>query len=140
MGIVASGADTYVWNTGVSTDFIQDTPSATITYSVTGTNAIGCTGAATITVTVIDCSNGISEASSSANVLIVPNPTSGVFTIQSDVIISKIEIVNLLGEKIYEAPINAARSLIDLSPHPQGIYFIHLTTSKGMAVKKIMKE
>ena len=49
--LTASGTDNYIWSTGGNTSSITVTPSATTTYTVTGTNA-GCTGTATISVTV----------------------------------------------------------------------------------------
>ncbi|MBQ7490401.1 MAG: gliding motility-associated C-terminal domain-containing protein [Bacteroidales bacterium] len=42
--LTASGADTYVWNTGETTASITVTPSAQSVYTVTGTTAAGCVG------------------------------------------------------------------------------------------------
>jgi choice-of-anchor A domain-containing protein len=50
--ILASGASTYVWNTGANTASLWVMPNATITYKVTGTAANGCTATATSVVTV----------------------------------------------------------------------------------------
>ncbi|MBI3501305.1 MAG: gliding motility-associated C-terminal domain-containing protein [Bacteroidetes bacterium] len=54
----ASGASNYVWSpaTGLSNPNISNpvaNPSATTTYTVTGTDAIGCTGTNTVSVTVL---------------------------------------------------------------------------------------
>jgi hypothetical protein len=46
-----SGANTYTWNNGVSNG-VAFTPAATQTYTVTGTNANGCSNTAQVTVTV----------------------------------------------------------------------------------------
>ena len=46
-----SGATSYTWNNGISNG-VAFTPSATTTYTVTGTDANGCTNTATTTVTV----------------------------------------------------------------------------------------
>jgi hypothetical protein len=46
-----SGASSYLWNNGV-TNAVAFTPNATQTYTVTGTDANGCTNTAQITVTV----------------------------------------------------------------------------------------
>ena len=46
-----SGANTYTWNNGVSNG-VAFTPAATQTYTVTGTNANGCSNNAQVTVTV----------------------------------------------------------------------------------------
>jgi hypothetical protein len=46
-----SGADTYQWDNNVQ-DGVSFTPAATQTYTVTGTNANGCSNTAQVTVTV----------------------------------------------------------------------------------------
>ncbi len=46
-----TGAATYVWTGGV-TDGVSFVPASTLTYTVTGTDANGCTNTATTTVTV----------------------------------------------------------------------------------------
>lgn len=55
--LTGSGAVTYVWNPGnLSGNPVNVTPASTTTYTVTGTNAAGCTGTASVTVTVQTCS------------------------------------------------------------------------------------
>lgn len=52
-----SGAATYVWNPGnLPGSSVVVSPPATTTYTVTGTNAAGCTNTAQVTVTVQPCS------------------------------------------------------------------------------------
>ncbi|MFN5183829.1 MAG: beta strand repeat-containing protein [Bacteroidota bacterium] len=50
--LTASGANTYFWNTGVSTASVTLSPSAVTTYTVTGTNASGCSNTQTVTINV----------------------------------------------------------------------------------------
>ena len=50
--LTASGASTYLWNTGATTASITATPSITSTYTVVGTAVTGCTNSAVGTVTV----------------------------------------------------------------------------------------
>jgi len=57
-----SGASTYTWNNGVSNG-VAFTPASTQTYTVTGTNANGCTNTAQVQVTV----NGLPDSTISAN-------------------------------------------------------------------------
>src|SRR5690606_18969269 len=54
--LTGSGADSYTWTGGV-VDGLSFTPLTVgpTTYTVTGTNAFGCEGTASITITVIDC-------------------------------------------------------------------------------------
>jgi hypothetical protein len=49
-----------------------------------------------------------------------------------------IEILNVLGEKIYFSTVNGNKINIDISGEPKGIYFIKLRTAQGLAVKKIV--
>lgn len=50
--LTASGAATYVWSDGATTAANTVTPAATTVYTVTGSDANGCTGTATATVNV----------------------------------------------------------------------------------------
>ena len=50
--LTASGATTYLWNNGLTTTSITVSPTVNTTYTVTGTNATGCSGTASKIVTV----------------------------------------------------------------------------------------
>ena len=50
--ILASGASTYTWNTGVISSSISVSPTITTNYSVVGTNSLGCVNTKTLTVVV----------------------------------------------------------------------------------------
>ena len=50
--LTASGAITYTWNTGATTTVIVVSPTVTTTYTVTGSNAGGCTNSKTVSVVV----------------------------------------------------------------------------------------
>ncbi|MEY8861382.1 hypothetical protein, partial [Tenacibaculum singaporense] len=49
--LTGGGADSYVWDNGVS-DGVSFVPTATTTYTVTGTDANGCENTAQVTITV----------------------------------------------------------------------------------------
>jgi hypothetical protein len=44
----------------------------------------------------------------------------------------------MLGEKILEQNISSPKTEINLSNHPNGIYFVQLKSSDGIATKKII--
>ena len=58
VNLTASGASSYVWNTGMMGAVLTVSPTQTFTYVVTGTSAEGCTSTASHTVTV----NGLPTA------------------------------------------------------------------------------
>jgi hypothetical protein len=68
------------------------------------------------------------------NIKIYPNPVKDELRIESgDLKIESVEILDLSGKKI-------STNSIDVSPLPQGIYFVKLETEKGIVTKKIIKE
>lgn len=84
-------------------------------------------------------SSGIlNPGSPHSNVLIYPNPSNGKFTIQSPEKISGMEIVNLLGEQVSEVIDSGSKIQIDISNRPEGIYFVKISTDKGIATRKIV--
>lgn len=50
--ITASGANSYTWSNGLNTSTISVSPTITTTYSVIGTNSIGCTSIKVSTITI----------------------------------------------------------------------------------------
>ena len=85
--------------------------------------------------------SGVAELNNNIEVILSPNPTTGIFTIvTSEITPSQIIITNMLGEKIYSSLINSPKSEIDLSKHPSGIYFLNIKTPNGITVRKIIKE
>lgn len=93
-------------------------------------------GSYTLTVTA-----GINELNDDQKVNIFPNPVHGIISIESDKKISTVEIMNLVGEKIYSGNINGELSAkIDLSSQPKGMYFIRIKSDGASAVKKIFIE
>ena len=136
--------NTYSWSpsTGLNSTNTANpsaNPTTTTTYTLTITDSLGCSSKDQIIVTVINCV-GINEVKNEVSLQIYPNPTSGIFTIQSSEKNYTIEIINLLGEKIYSSTINSNKSEIDLSKQPQGIYFIKMNSVKGTSIKKLIKE
>ncbi|MBI5916145.1 MAG: tandem-95 repeat protein [Bacteroidetes bacterium] len=53
--LTASGGDSYFWSTGETTSSINVTPASTTNYSVTVSNAMGCSDEDQLTVTVTYC-------------------------------------------------------------------------------------
>jgi hypothetical protein len=83
-------------------------------------------------------SNDVNEISARKDVRIFPNPADGIFTVQCDTEITKVEIYNTLGEIIFVSEIKNASRQFDLSEQPPGIYFITVQTEKSSVTSKII--
>jgi len=83
---------------------------------------------------------GTSENSSNNKPVVYPNPSKGIFTIQSSVPIGNtpmVEIYNMVGEKVYSSPMNQTL-IIDFSTRPDGVYFYQLKGSGSTQTGKII--
>ncbi len=88
---------------------------------------------------VVNSTMGISHQEA-FNVKVFPNPVSETVFVEAGEIITNLEIVDPAGHSlIYQAFENRNASL-DISELANGIYFLKLTTVKGLAVKKILKK
>ena len=131
--LVASGAETYEWSTGDTTESITVTPIDVTTYTVTGTDANGCTATATITVMPTE---GVGESYTEVN--IYPNPVSDKLIVEAENI-SRIAILDLVGQVVYQTETSGSSVTLDLSSFAAGSYFINVTTDKGQVVRKMVK-
>ena len=133
VGIFASGANSYSWNTGSTDSHITDSPSVTTTYIVTGTNAAGCAGIATIKIDVYNCATAVAEINSaSSNAVVFPSP----FSESAVVALSgeegtqqhEIKIYDLLGNEVRSINFTGKQTSIERGSLSEGVYLYHLTS------------
>jgi hypothetical protein len=120
------------FNPGVAGGGLHD-----IIYTYTDVN--NCSNSDTAQI-YVDLCTGIESFSVNQNISIIPNPNNGIFSLNSFNKISSIEIVNVLGEKIYSSVINSNKLEIDLSTQPRGIYFVEVMVGNERRTKKIILE
>jgi PKD repeat protein len=110
-------------------------------YSVTVTDANGCTKAATGTVAVGP--NGIATNGLENKISVYPNPSQGNINIDfslnesSDVVIT---VFNVIGEQLHTLRKEAIKDInlnVDLSSYAKGLYFVEIKTNNGTVLKKI---
>jgi hypothetical protein len=127
--LTAGGAITYVWSVPGSAASVTVVPAVDIAYlyTVTGTDANGCSKSATITINAKNCT-GLKDGLSDGGVSVFPNPNKGVFTISvprgDDV--SKLLVYDVKGSCILFKKIESGNFTVDLSNQPDGTYFITL--------------
>jgi hypothetical protein len=110
----------------------------TLTYLFTDAN--GCDGTATVVITVNACV-GIAESTFSTDIVIYPNPTTGVFTMtfaQDGPFV--VNIMSVDGKVIASEQRtngNAPQSF-DLSGYPKGVYLLEVQNATGRSFSKIV--
>lgn len=83
----------------------------------------------------------VNSISANNSVSVYPNPSTGLFVIRSEAKLTHIEMLTVLGEKVFSKPIYKKISEIDISSQPSGIYFLKIVKLDGsIVVKKIIKQ
>ena len=132
----ASGAAVYSWQpNGASGAQVTVTPAASTSYSVTGTDANGCSTSTVAAVTVDNCV-GI-EKTAGEEVNIYPNPSQGRLSIalKSAGNDATVKIYNAVSQLVYTAEISGTDHAIDLGSMPKGFYLLQLQQG-GRLVKQ----
>jgi hypothetical protein len=77
-----------------------------------------------------------------SQIKVYPNPTNGIFTINSSGIINSLVVQNLLGETVYTETYitHHISTAIDLTDKPKGIYLLKIYSGDKMHIEKIIKE
>ena len=145
-----TGSHSYVWSTGETTQQIT-----------VDTNSLGGNGAHNVTVTVTDSLTGciitdsvivtytscvgLNSLANNVNISIVPNPNTGRFNLNinsQEISQLDVRVVNIQGQIIFSKNnfdnINTVNEPIDLSNNAKGIYFVVITTDKGIKTDKLI--
>ena len=89
----------------------------------------------------IDVTTGSQGQRVKNNFTVYPNPFNENIFIESDSEITKIEILNSVGEKIYTGNLTNGKNLnINLSHKPKGIYFLKIFTDEEWEIYKVLKD
>ena len=126
-------------------DHIYSNPG---TYSVKliVSNNEGCTDSISRLVKI--CSNSVSihQYSSGTGISIYPNPSNGLFTLETNLSTGangKIEIVNVLEKIIYSEQITGSAGIIrkdiDIKDEADGLYFLIITKPESRTMLKLIK-
>lgn len=136
-----SGATSYSWagGTGATTPNYTVFPQITTTYTLTGTDANGCSKTIQVTQLVATCI-GIEEHDNLAGLFnIYPNPNRGEFTIEAETAVN-ITIISGLGQVIKAFSLSQKENKIHITSLAEGVYFIKLEKDGNVAIKKVVVE
>jgi hypothetical protein len=90
----------------------------------------------TDSITVVNAT-GVRE--SSIDLDVYPNPVKHVLNIAATEI-KGVRLCDMLGQVLFEQELFDDRIQIDMSQYAQGSYLLHVMTSEGSAVRKIVKK
>ncbi|MPL70015.1 hypothetical protein SDC9_15766 [bioreactor metagenome] len=85
-----------------------------------------------------DTTLGLSKVNSDVEINIYPNPAENELNVSSSVEITKIEILNLLGQIIFTKDIKSSNTKIDVSNITKGNYIAKTYTKKGVKTNKFV--
>jgi hypothetical protein len=138
LALSASGANTYSWSNGSTSALIVVYPTASTVYSVTGKNTSNCSGNASISLTVNECTSLNESLKNETAFTVFPNPSNGNLTI-SVLTDLKLELINLTGQIIRVVDIQK-NSDVKLSGLTRGIYFLRTSSGINSSTKKLIVE
>jgi hypothetical protein len=73
-------------------------------------------------------------------IYVYPNPAMNEVIFAASVCLEKVELFNILGQRVYEQQLKANSTTIEISGFSSGNYIAKLHTSKGVMVKKFVVE
>lgn len=74
------------------------------------------------------------------SVKVYPNPARQILNITSDNMVKSIELYDVQGRMLETGIINDMSTTIDMTMRPTGIYFVKVTTDKGVKVENVIRE
>lgn len=83
---------------------------------------------------------GVGEHFTDQIVTFYPNPTGGAVEIKSDAEIKSIQLFDVQGRILRSVTVNAMMEVLDLSAQASGVYFVKVTTDKGVKVERVLKK
>jgi len=123
----------YQWNTNPVQNGQTATGLLPGNYSVTVTDAKGCTTVDAIVITEIQELMTLKNS-----IRIYPNPTRGSFTIDfRKVDAESVMVYNILGELLIEELVSKDAIVINMDEVDAGVYFVKINTASGTITKKI---
>ncbi len=131
----AVGALSFTWTNGSIDSIAKFNPMSEFYLTVRGADANACSKDELILLNVLNCDSIINTM----GLKIFPNPTNGLFYVQSDVPL-QLEVFYTLGELILSKKLIDPKNEIDLSTFADGFYILKLTHAADTKIYKLIKE
>ena len=102
-------------------------------YSVAGTGSNTCVSRDSLSLVVSECLS-ITKQNIAALTRVYPNPTAGVFVIETPATNAEIRIVNVFGQTILNTT-TTGKTTVDLTAYSKGIYFVYILQDNNIVYK-----
>lgn len=130
-----------VWTTSVGNALVSST--GTVAGLVAGVDTVKYTATATCgsaiatkVIVVTSCIDGVNDAKANSGISVYPNPAADGINVKSATMITKIQVMNLLGQDVYSAAVNSNEIFVDLKNQPSGVYIIRVNDTYNVRVVK----
>ena len=135
-------ANSFTWmpsNLHPPTFLIPNASNGVFTYTVTGTDSLGCINSDTARITVQTCAIGISSNSNIINsISIYPNPTSDQFFVDANNTVKLIiDLYDIHGRQVFSKSVDN-KSNIDVSTLDNGAYTLTIKMADRVINKKLV--
>ncbi len=90
-----------------------------------------------ITVEMIVDDTSIISPDDDINLSLYPNPARNILTIESNYAITAVRMIDMLGQLVYDVNVDDLRHEIDVNAFNNGIYFVQISTSRGIYTHRI---
>jgi len=137
----AGGSGSYLWSgpstvAGKTSETVQVAPVADQCYTVTGTDANGCSATSVFNLKVTHCL-GVDATSADQAFSIYPNPSQGEFTLRSAQA-GSLNIVDETGRLVRQVELSLNTPEIKISDLDNGIYFVTGIQEHGIIKQKLI--
>ena len=119
------------------TAFVDEyvTPFETYSYAVEAVYDDGCASESDPIEVTIDHGAGVLE-NGNLNVKVYPNPAEGFVNVAAEGL-QNIALIDMMGRIVKEQSASQSATVVDLSNLPTGLYFLRVTTDKGVALQRV---
>ena len=135
--LTATGATTYSWSNNTTGNTTTVNPSTSTFYTVTGTDANGCSSAVIFQAKVSNCA-GITDVKANSVVAVYPNPNTGDFMISASTDM-ELRVINTIGQEVAVVKLTDANAhQVKLTGLAAGVYFLTGNNGTEQVLEKIV--
>ncbi len=84
-----------------------------------------------------DLTSSTNDLPAVENLMVYPNPVSGMLNVRSDSRINSIQVINLSGQLVLESVVNGNAAMVNTSNLTKGLYMLNVISDNGIDTRKI---